>query len=107
MDSFERRNTGAPNNGPAFYRKDRAVAGTLLGPPFIEDYRTIMKLDEIKKTVAEAKRFIKAAENLIEARKVTYTSGSYTFNASTPKESGTTRRASLDLTRQLAEMRRS
>ena len=65
-----------------------------------------MKTEEIKKAVKEAKRFIEAAERCIEARKQTYKSGDYEFNVATPKESGACRRASLDLTRQLAEMRR-
>ncbi len=65
-----------------------------------------MKTEEIKKAVKEAKRFIKAAELCIEARKKTYRVGGYEFTSNAPKESGACRRASLDLTRQLAEMRR-
>lgn len=65
-----------------------------------------MKTEEIKKAVEEAKRFINAAERCIEARKKTYKSGDYEFTLNAPKESGACRRASLDLTRQLAEMRR-
>lgn len=65
-----------------------------------------MKTKEIEKAVKEAKRFIAAAELCIAARKKTYVHGDYTFHHDAPKESGATRRASLDLTRQLAEMRR-
>lgn len=65
-----------------------------------------MRVDEIKKAVDEAKRFIRAAEFCIEARRKTYKSGEYEFHGSAPKESGAVRRASLDLTRQLAAMRR-
>ena len=65
-----------------------------------------MKTKEIEKTVKEAKRFIAAAELCLAARKQTYVHGDYTYHPDAPKESGATRRASLDLTRQLAEMRR-
>lgn len=65
-----------------------------------------MKIEEIRKAVEEAKRFIEAAELCIEARKKTYKSGDYEFTSNAPKESGSCRRASLDLTRQLSEMRR-
>ena len=65
-----------------------------------------MKLEEIKKTIAEAKRFIKAAQLCVDARTKTYNCGEYVFHYSAPKESGALRRASLDLTRQLAVMRK-
>lgn len=65
-----------------------------------------MKIDQIKLAVKEAKRFIKLAELCIQARSETYGSGDYIFHASAPKESGAVRRASMDLTRQLAEMRK-
>lgn len=65
-----------------------------------------MKTDEIIKAVKEAKRFIQKANECIEARKVTHGSGEYVFHSHAPKESGAVRRASMDLTRQLAEMRK-
>jgi hypothetical protein len=65
-----------------------------------------MKTEEIHKAVEEAERFIKTAKMYLEAKKKTYKQGDYTFHHSAPKESGATRRASLDLTRQLAVMRK-
>lgn len=65
-----------------------------------------MRVDEIKKAVDEAERFIKAANACIDARRATYRVGAHEFHGSAPKESGAVRRASLDLTRQLAVMRR-
>jgi hypothetical protein len=63
-----------------------------------------MQTNEIKKAISEAKRFINAAEQCIEARKQSV--GGHIFYVNSPKESGSVRRASMDLTRQLAEMRR-
>ena len=69
-----------------------------------------MKVEEIKLTIAEAKRFIKRAEVLIECRKekesYTYDGKTFYYDKSCGKESGALRRASLDLTRQLAQMRK-
>ncbi len=65
-----------------------------------------MKTDNIKAAVIEARRFIRTAEACIEARKATYEMGGHTYPVSTPKESGATRRASMDLTRALADMRK-
>lgn len=56
---------------------------------------------KVRDAVNEAKRFIKAAEayrRAVAANAQTY----YTY----PKESGAVRRASMDLTRTLAEMRK-
>lgn len=64
-----------------------------------------MQTDEIKQAIQEAKRFIKRAEECIEARKP-YESHGYEFTPIAPKESGALRRASMDLTRQLAKMRK-
>jgi hypothetical protein len=66
----------------------------------------VMKTKQIEFAVAEAKRFIKKAEICLEARSKTHGSGNYIFHNLAPKESGSVRRASLDLTRQLAEMRK-
>jgi hypothetical protein len=59
-----------------------------------------MNTKEIQKAVAEAKRFIDAANIVLAERKE-----SPTYFIGT-KASGAARRASLDLTRQLAEMRK-
>lgn len=55
-----------------------------------------MTPETIKTAVAEAKRFIAAAKRLEATDQVW----------SNPKESGALRRASMDLTRALADMRR-
>lgn len=59
-----------------------------------------MNITTLTAAVAEAKRFIERAESLVEKSDNKWLSGC-------PKESGATRRASMDLTRALAEMRRS
>lgn len=69
-----------------------------------------MKTEEIKLAIVEAKRFINRAELLIEGRKEknSYFYGGETVYYEKPcaKESGALRRASMDLTRQLAQMRK-
>ena len=57
--------------------------------------------DKIKEAKAEAKRFLKRVEEYEKAQKEKYASW-----ADTPKESGAVRRASMDLTRSLANLRR-
>ena len=54
---------------------------------------------KVRDAVNEAKRFIKAAETY---RRAVAAQSYYTY----PKESGAVRRASMDLTRTLAEMRK-
>lgn len=54
----------------------------------------------LKAAVAEAKRFIKAAKALQDAEL-----HSAPFSHSNPKESGAVHRASMDLTRKLADLR--
>lgn len=54
---------------------------------------------KLKEAVAEARRFIRKAEELAAAQAMEPT-------YATPKESGACRRASLDLTRALADFRR-
>lgn len=58
------------------------------------------KRERVEEAVREAHRFIKRAENLLACTSADQ--GMYEF----PVESGATRRASLDLTRALAEMRK-
>lgn len=65
-----------------------------------------MNKGRIELAVIEAKRFIEKAETYLLAKSATHGSGEYIFNASAPKESGALRRASMDLTRQLAQMRK-
>lgn len=60
-----------------------------------------MNLGTVNKAVEEARRFLKAAE----AWKKSETDKVPTY-AGNPKESGACRRASMDLTRALAELRR-
>lgn len=66
-----------------------------------------MKESEIKMTICEARRFVDLAENMLRAIKDSkHESFGHTYYSSCPKESGACRRASLDLTRQLAKMRK-
>lgn len=71
-----------------------------------------MNLNQIDVAVAEAKRFLRTVEKLKKAkiesheRYKKYSQHSTVANAFCPKEQGSVRRASLDLTRALAEMRR-
>jgi hypothetical protein len=65
-----------------------------------------MNKKEIEETVKEAERFIKKAKEYLKASSKTHGAGAYIFHAAAPKESGATRRASMDLTRQLAQMRK-
>ena len=64
-----------------------------------------MNIENIKKAKEEALRFVERVDELLR-EKTKYDSGDkkYWFNA--PKQSGAVRRASLDLTRALAEMRK-
>lgn len=61
-----------------------------------------MKHSEIQKAVAQAKRFLLAAKSV----KQTNYQGRNFDGIETGKESGALRRASMDLTRALAEMRK-
>jgi len=66
-----------------------------------------MKTEEIELAIQEAERFIKLAKKLIEEKKkISSIHGETIYYYSATKESGATRRASLDLTRQLAQMRK-
>lgn len=63
-----------------------------------------MNTDKAKAAVFEAKRFIKAAEDYLIADSKRSKEG-WRFN--NPKEQGACRRASMDLTRSLAELRKA
>lgn len=58
----------------------------------------MMKTESIDKAIAEAKRFIEKASEL---KKVAVGKTGYLY----PKESGAVKRASMDLTRTLADLR--
>lgn len=67
-----------------------------------------MRTETIKEAVKEAERFIKRAKECIKVRSKPYWNHQgQDFFPSAPKESGSTRRASMDLTRKLAEMRKA
>ncbi len=61
-----------------------------------------MKEQDVKDAVFEAERFLKRAKALLSK-----VNGDKFAMYHNPKESGAVRRASLDLTRSLAEMRKS
>ena len=64
-----------------------------------------MKPEDIKTAEAEAKRFLARVVEWRKAQRTeAYPLGSYT--PATPRESGAMKRASLDLTRALAKMRK-
>jgi hypothetical protein len=70
-----------------------------------------MNTDTVSTAKAEAKRFlsvVKALEEEIARQKLQneITGGRYSY-ISTPKQSGALRRASMDLTRALADLRRA
>jgi hypothetical protein len=65
-----------------------------------------MKAEYIITAVEEANRFISPANALEAARMETYVSGGSTYHVTAPRESGAVRRASMDLTRSLAAMRK-
>lgn len=64
-----------------------------------------MKTDNIRAAVAEARRFIQKAE-AYEAQVSAYLRAGSKGYFYKPKEQGAVRRASMDLTRALAEMRK-
>jgi hypothetical protein len=64
-----------------------------------------MNRAKLATAIEEAKRFIARAESLPEPEP--YTSGDYTFMHNYfPREQGAIKRASMDLTRALADLRR-
>ncbi len=62
-----------------------------------------MNIPDIDAAVAEARRFIERAETLMAAMQK---SAPRAYISDHPRESGAVKRASMDLTRALAEMRR-
>ena len=64
-----------------------------------------MNRDRLAIAVAEAKRFIERAKALPDPEPYTLQDRTY-YNTSFPKEQGAIRRASMDLTRALADLRR-
>lgn len=64
-----------------------------------------MTKEQIATAEAEAKRFLKRVADWRKAQG-TYENNGHTFSLATPRESGAVRRASMDLTRSLAAMRR-
>lgn len=70
-----------------------------------------MKTEKVKLAIIEAKRFLERANKLVEARKTqqlyVYDGITHYYDSHAPKESGAVRRASMDLTRCLADMRKA
>ena len=64
-----------------------------------------MRKENITTAKAEAKRFLARVSEWEKAQS-TYEAYGHTFHNHTPKQSGSLRRASMDLTRALAEMRK-
>ena len=65
-----------------------------------------MKLANAKNAIAEAKRFIERTEQLIELHNEVPTRSVRETISQFPKEQGSVKRASLDLTRALADLRK-
>lgn len=65
-----------------------------------------MQNDKIEAALVAATRMILMANEYLEESSKTYTSNGHMFNLSAPKQSGALRRASMELTRALAEMRK-
>ena len=61
-----------------------------------------MKTEKIKEAISEAERFIDRAKSLVSARGKLADDAMYNY----PKEQGSLKRSSLDLTRSIAAMRR-
>ena len=65
-----------------------------------------MRKDKIEATIDAATKMISAANEYLDERAKSYTSDKYVFTNTAPKQSGALRRASMELTRALAEMRK-
>lgn len=65
-----------------------------------------MSPSNIRTAITEARRFVATAEALLAREKDDREAGYRTYPLTGSKASGATRRASLDLTRALAEMRK-
>jgi len=65
-----------------------------------------MNRDKLKDAIFEAERFLKRAKSL--PKPIPYERVGYTFSGDDfPKEQGAIKRASMDLTRALAELRKT
>lgn len=68
-----------------------------------------MKRDNIMDAIVEAQNLVDRARELLKALDAddarVKSSGQYAFHNTFPKQSGAVKRASMDLTRQLAKMR--
>lgn len=65
-----------------------------------------MQNDKIYQAMDIATEFLKKANKYLDETSKEYTSNGHTFNVNAPKQSGALRRASMELTRALAEMRK-
>lgn len=65
-----------------------------------------MRASKVRAALVEARRFMAAAEDLLARHETDARQEHSTYPFDGSKASGATRRASLDLTRALAEMRR-
>ena len=65
-----------------------------------------MNRDKLKIAVQEAKRFLERAKALPEPEPYKGYSGETRFHDNFPREQGAIKRASMDLTRSLAELRK-
>jgi len=70
----------------------------------------MVDIEKLNNTIEEAEKFLKKAKelrNLMEEdKKREMESKDYYYSSGNPKESGAVRRASMDLTRSLADLRR-
>jgi hypothetical protein len=65
-----------------------------------------MQKDKIEAAIDAATKMISAANEYLDERAKLYTTGEFVFTNTAPKQSGALRRASMELTRALAEMRK-
>ena len=65
-----------------------------------------MQKDKIEAAIDAATKMISMANEYLDERGKTYSSYGHDFQSSAPKQSGALRRASMELTRALAEMRK-
>jgi hypothetical protein len=65
-----------------------------------------MQKDKIKAAIDAATKMVSAANEYLDECAKSYTLGKYVFTNTAPKQSGALRRASMELTRALAEMRK-
>ena len=65
-----------------------------------------MQDDKINIAIVLATKFLRFTNEYYDAKSKTYVSSGHTFTPNAPKQSGALRRASMELTRALAEMRK-